>query len=106
MTTANISPKDVMKLRDRTGLGMGDCKSALTESNGDIEAAEKLLREKMKGVISHPTDFVQLDIGDGVSMDAWILKPKDFDPYTKEVLSLASAELKCARQGPAGGTTP
>ena len=37
-----------MKLRDRTGLGMGDCKSALTESNGDIEAAEKLLRKKMK----------------------------------------------------------
>ena len=41
------------------------------------------LREKMKGVISHPTDFVQLDIGDGVSMDAWIIKPRDFDPSKK-----------------------
>ena len=56
MTTANISPKDVMKLRDRTGLGMGDCKSALTESNGDIEAAEKLLREKMKGKMDARAD--------------------------------------------------
>lgn len=41
------------------------------------------LREKMKTVISHPTDFVQLDIGKGVSMDAWMIKPKDFDPSKK-----------------------
>ncbi len=41
------------------------------------------LREKMKGVVSHPTDFVQLDIGDGVSMDAWMIRPKDFDPSKK-----------------------
>ncbi len=41
------------------------------------------LREKMKGVISHPTEFVQLDIGNGVSMDAWMIKPKEFDPSKK-----------------------
>jgi dipeptidyl-peptidase 4 len=41
------------------------------------------LREKMKGVVSHPTDFVQLDIGEGVTMDAWMIKPKDFDPSQK-----------------------
>ena len=41
------------------------------------------LREKMKGVVSHPTDFVQLDIGEGVTMDAWMIKPKDFDPSKK-----------------------
>lgn len=40
MSTVNISAKDVMKLRDRTGLGMGDCKNALVEANGDMEAAE------------------------------------------------------------------
>lgn len=41
------------------------------------------LREKMKGVISQPTEFIQLEIGDGVSMDAWMLKPKGFDPSKK-----------------------
>ena len=41
------------------------------------------LREKMKAVVSHPTDFIQLDIGEGVTMDAWMIKPKDFDPSKK-----------------------
>ncbi len=41
------------------------------------------LREKMQGVISCSTDFVQLDIGYGVSMDAWMIRPKDFDPSKK-----------------------
>lgn len=41
------------------------------------------LRERMKEVISHPTEFLQLDIGNGVSMDAWMIKPKDFDESKK-----------------------
>ena len=34
-----ISAKDVKALRDRTGAGMMDCKKALQETNGDMEAA-------------------------------------------------------------------
>jgi len=41
------------------------------------------IREKMKDVVSHPTEFLQLDIGDGVSMDAWMIKPRDFDESKK-----------------------
>ncbi len=41
------------------------------------------LNAKMKPLISHPTEFLQLDIGDGVSMDAWMIKPKDFDESKK-----------------------
>ena len=41
------------------------------------------LREKMKSVVSHPTEFLQLEIGNGVSMDAWMIKPKDFDASKK-----------------------
>ena len=41
------------------------------------------LRTKMKTVISHPTEFLRLDIGEGVSMDAWMIKPKDFDASKK-----------------------
>lgn len=37
---------DVKKLREQTGCGMMDCKKALTECNGDMEAAADFLREK------------------------------------------------------------
>ena len=41
-----ISAKEVNELRSKTGAGMMDCKKALTECNGDIEAAIDWLREK------------------------------------------------------------
>jgi elongation factor Ts len=41
-----ISAKDVKALRDRTGSGMMDCKKALQETNGDMEAAVDFLRAK------------------------------------------------------------
>lgn len=41
------------------------------------------LRERMKEVITHPAEFLQLAIAGGVTMDAWMLKPKDFDPTKK-----------------------
>ena len=43
---AEISAKLVKELRDQTGAGMMDCKRALEETNGDLEAAKRLLREK------------------------------------------------------------
>jgi elongation factor Ts len=42
----NITAGMVKDLRDKTGAGMMDCKSALGETNGDIEAAIDLLRKK------------------------------------------------------------
>jgi elongation factor Ts len=42
----SVSAKDVKELRDRTGAGMMDCKKALEETNGDMEAAIDLLRSK------------------------------------------------------------
>ena len=41
-----FTAKTVMELRELTGVGMMDCKKALTESNGDIEKAKDILREK------------------------------------------------------------
>jgi len=46
MTTMNFTAKDVQELRQRTGAGMMDCKKALTEMNGDINAAIEYLRTK------------------------------------------------------------
>jgi elongation factor Ts len=42
----SISAQDVKALRERTGAGMMDCKKALVEADGDIEAAVEALRIK------------------------------------------------------------
>ena len=41
-----FTAKDVQALREKTGCGMMDCKKALTETNGDMDAAVDFLREK------------------------------------------------------------
>jgi elongation factor Ts len=46
MAEATISAKDVKELRDRTGAGMMDCKSALVEAGGDVDKAIEILRVK------------------------------------------------------------
>ena len=43
---AEFTAKDVQSLRQRTGVGMMDCKNALSEANGDMEKAIEILREK------------------------------------------------------------
>ena len=53
---AEISAKDVMALRNRTGLGMMDCKKALKEAGGDVDAAEEALRKKLKGKMDARTE--------------------------------------------------
>ena len=46
MSTTNISAGMVKELRDKTQAGMMDCKAALTETGGDLEAAVDWLRKK------------------------------------------------------------
>ncbi len=41
-----FTAKDVQTLREKTGVGMMDCKKALTEADGDMEKAADILREK------------------------------------------------------------
>lgn len=43
---AEITAALVKRLRDKTGVGMMDCKAALNEAGGDIDKAEDLLRQK------------------------------------------------------------
>jgi elongation factor Ts len=46
MNTTTITTADINKLRQQTGAGMMDCRKALTESNGEFEAAIDYLRKK------------------------------------------------------------
>jgi elongation factor Ts len=47
MSTTPISAQTVSDLRQKTGAGLLECKKALTEANGDIEAATTILRKKL-----------------------------------------------------------
>jgi elongation factor Ts len=51
-----ISAKDVMRLREATGVGMMDCKKALTEADGDFDQAIDLLRKKGQKVAAARSD--------------------------------------------------
>ena len=45
MTSVKITPDMVKELRERTGVGMGKCKEALDQAQGDMEKAIDLLRK-------------------------------------------------------------
>ena len=53
---AKIDIALIQQLRERTGLGMLDCKKALEETNGDIEKAIELLRKKGAAVAAKRSD--------------------------------------------------
>jgi elongation factor Ts len=56
MSTMAITAADVNKLRQITGAGMMDCKKALTEANGDFDAAIDLLRKQGQKVAAKRAD--------------------------------------------------
>jgi elongation factor Ts len=111
MSTVNISAKDVMKLRDRTGLGMGDCKNALVETKGDMDAAEKLIRERMKGKMDARTDraagegCVSVAIAGGKAAIVEIRSETDFTARNEEFRTMAADVAKMALGHAAGKVT-
>ncbi|HWC53762.1 MAG TPA: translation elongation factor Ts [Chitinophagaceae bacterium] len=56
MSTVTISAQDINKLRQMTGAGMMDCRKALTEANGDFEAAIDWLRKQGQKVAAKRSD--------------------------------------------------
>ena len=56
MSTTTISAQDINKLRQSTGAGMMDCRKALTETNGDFEAAIDWLRKQGQKVAAKRGD--------------------------------------------------
>jgi elongation factor Ts len=56
MSTTTISAQDINKLRQATGAGMMDCRKALTETNGDFEAAIDWLRKQGQKVAAKRSD--------------------------------------------------
>jgi elongation factor Ts len=104
---AEISAALVKELRDRIGAGMMDCKRALQETNGDMEAAIVLLREKgMAGVAKRAgretteglVGYRLVDDGSKGTMVAVgcetepVSKNDEFQAFAKKVLDTVDAE--------------
>ena len=99
---ANITAKDVAELRAKTGIGMMDCKKALVEADGDMEAAIKILREK--GELKAQTKMATRIAADGIvdilkkdnytamievnSETDFVAKNETFQAFVKDLLAI------------------
>ena len=94
-----FTAKDVAELRKQTGCGMMDCKKALTESNGDFQAAVKYLREKgmaatakkaeriaAEGIVDIMTEGNVTAIVEVNSETDFVAKNATFQEFVKEIL--------------------
>src|SRR5258708_17097894 len=66
---SEISAAAVMKLRNRTGAPMMDCKAALTEAGGDEEKAVEIMRKKSAGIQAKKADRETAEGRIGVFID-------------------------------------
>jgi elongation factor Ts len=104
----SFSAKDVMTLRQKTGLGMMDCKQALTENNGDMKAAEEWLRAKRKGKMDTRTERTTGEGRIGIAIDgsnAAIIEIRtetDFTARNDEFVKMTDDAVQEALKLPAG----
>jgi elongation factor Ts len=104
---AGISAQLVRELRERTQAGMMDCKRALQETNGDMEAAVVLLRERNLASVAKRADratteglvgYRLADDGSRGTMVAVgcetepVAKSEEFQAFGKKVLDLVEAD--------------
>jgi elongation factor Ts len=118
---ANITASMVKELRDKTGAGMMDCKNALNETGGDMEAAIDWLRKKgiskaakkagraaAEGLVG-----VAVDGGAGVLLEVnaetdFVARNEEFKEFVKNATALALQEggdLEKLLGHPMGGST-
>ena len=114
MATMEITATLVKQLRDKTGAGMMECKAALTEAGGDMEAAVTLLRKRglaqaakragrttAQGVIG---SYIHLGGKIGVLVEVncesdFVARTEDFGNLVKEVgMHIAAATPKWLRR--------
>jgi elongation factor Ts len=111
-TQVSFTAKDVMALRQKTGLGMMDCKKALTECNGDVAAAEEWLRQRLKGKMDERTERVTAHGCIAVAVDgpkAAIVEVRtesDFTASNDEFKSMAQDLARMSLDCPAGAIEP
>lgn len=108
---AEISAKDVMNLRNRTGLPMMNCKEALSQTGGDVDAAEDWLRKKLKGKMDKRTDraagegriAVAIDERHGVATIVEVRAETDFTAKNERFVEAARKAAELALAAPGAG---
>ena len=109
-----ISAAMVKKLRDLTGAGMMECKAALTEANGDVDAATTILRKRglaqatkkagrstNEGLIGH---YIHMGGKIGVLVEVncesdFVARTEDFQNLTREIaMHIAAASPQFVRR--------
>ena len=114
MATMEINAAMVKALRDQTGAGMMECKAALKESNGDIEAATTVLRKRglaqatkkvgrstNEGMIGH---YIHMGGKIGVLVEVncetdFVARTEDFQALTREIaMHVAAASPQFVRR--------
>lgn len=99
-----ITASQVKDLRERTGLGMMECKGALTETNGDMDAAIDLLRKKAGAKVEKKSGrtaaegVIGMFIGPDRKLAAMVEVNSETDFVAKgdELAAFASAIAACA----------
>lgn len=102
-----VGLEDIKKLRTMTGAGLGDCKKALAESNGNIEEAIEIIRKKGQAVAAKRSDreaaegAVLVKKGEGFAAiialkceTDFVAKNADFIKLAQDILDAAVA-AKC-----------
>ena len=93
-----ITAQMVKELREKTGAGMMDCKKALTETNGDMEAAIDFLREKglsssakkADRIAAEGTTYIHVDGNEAIILEVnaetdFVAKNEGFQTLVKEL---------------------
>ena len=107
-TEVSFTAKDVMTLRQKTGMGMMECKKALTETSGDMAAAEEWLREHAKGKMEKRTERATGEGRIGIAIDGAkaviveIRTESDFTAKNEAFLAMVDDLAKMALRQPAG----
>ncbi len=99
-----VSIEDIKKLRNMTGAGMMDCKNALAETDGDIQAAIEIIRKKGQAVAAKREDRQAAEgcvfsaVKDGFAAIValkcetdFVAKNESFRALTKQILDAAVA---------------
>lgn len=114
MATTAISADQVKQLRGKTGAGMMECKAALTEANGDMDAAVTLLRKRglaqaakktgrstEQGLVGH---YIHMGGKIGVLVEVncesdFVARTDDFQALVKEIaMHIAAAAPQYVRR--------
>jgi elongation factor Ts len=97
-----VSASMVKELRERTGAGMMECKNALVEVQGDLDAAKELLRKRGQASAAKKASRIaaegriELAVGDGVAVAVevncesdFVGKDENFRRFARQVAKLA-----------------